>query len=361
MAVRDDPARRLAVRLRELRTAGWPGVQVTQAHLATALGVSVPSISSWESGDATPTPQRLAGYARFFATRRSMAGETPHLVEVAALDGDERKLHDELLADLLQRRDAISGSAGAGSLDSVAPRTAPPTDSYWHFADEAPVTVVCGELPKRLHGDESYTRPDSPDFVELSLYADIDALMELHGHVRAANPTAQVTFGLARTVRRDHLTTHLVLLGGVDWNEWTAEALNVLGVPVKQSNREDESEWGYFAASDGQLFEPVLRTVDGKQTLVEDVAHFVRAPNPFNQRRTVTLCNGMYARGVYGAVRALTDARFRDRNAGYIRARFAVGEAFSILSRVQVVAGEVITPDWTKPGTVLHEWPEVGA
>ena len=42
-----------------------------------------------------------------------------------------------------------------------------------------------------------------------------------------------------------------------------------------------------------------------------------------NKRRTVTVCNGMYGRGTYGAVRALTDVRFRDSNDGYVKSRFA--------------------------------------
>ncbi len=62
--------------------------------------------------------------------------------------------------------------------------------------------------------------------------------------------------------------------------------------------------------------------------------------------------------GVYGAVRALTDARFRDRNAAYVQGRFAPEQTYSILSRVTVVRGEVVTPDWTIADNILHEWSE---
>ena len=105
-----------------------------------------------------------------------------------------------------------------------------------------------------------------------------------------------------------------------------------------------------------QTFEPVLRRVDGRQVLEEDVAHFYRSPNPFNQKRTVTMCNGVYSRGVLGAVRALTDVRFRDRNNAHVRSRFAGQQTFSILSRVQVLQGSVVTPDWTRPDQLLYEW-----
>ena len=101
-------------------------------------------------------------------------------------------------------------------------------------------------------------------------------------------------------------------------------------------------------------YSPVVQ--DG--VLVEDVAHFYRGANPFNAARTVTICNGMYGRGTYGAVRALTDAKFRERNDDYVRAQLDLHAAFSLLMRVQVVAGEVLTPDWTVAETRLHEWPE---
>ncbi len=70
----------------------------------------------------------------------------------------------------------------------------------------------------------------------------------------------------------------------------------------------------------------------------------------------MTICNGMYGRGTYGAVRALTDERFRDRNAEYIRDRFGDSEAFCLLTRVTVENGATLTPDWTLPDTVLFEW-----
>jgi hypothetical protein len=72
--------------------------------------------------------------------------------------------------------------------------------------------------------------------------------------------------------------------------------------------------------------------------------------------RYVTICNGMYGSGTYGAVRALTDERFRDRNADYLRETFGNSEAFCILSRVTVETGRVLTPDWTLPETRLFEW-----
>jgi len=69
----------------------------------------------------------------------------------------------------------------------------------------------------------------------------------------------------------------------------------------------------------------------------------------------------MFGRGTYGAVRALTDARFRDRNAKFLLDHFGGFEGFSVLARVRITKkGETVTPDWTVAENVLHEWPTAG-
>src|SRR5215467_9728962 len=65
----------------------------------------------------------------------------------------------------------------------------------------------------------------------------------------------------------------------------------------------------------------------GQVILRKDVALFARAFNLHNWKRTVSICNEMYGSGTHGVVRAQMDARFRDRNADYIRQRSADAEA----------------------------------
>jgi hypothetical protein len=135
----------------------------------------------------------------------------------------------------------------------------------------------------------------------------------------------------------------------------------VLDVPVMQRTRDDDDQLGFFEVEEEgakKQYRPTLVEDDGRSVLLEDVAHFYRGPNPFNKERTVTLCNGMFSRGTLGAVKSLTDPRFRDRNANYITRRFTDGAGFSILTRIHVVNGAVVTPDWTVAETRLHEWAE---
>ncbi|KJK45111.1 hypothetical protein UK23_27130 [Lentzea aerocolonigenes] len=350
----EDPALRLAGRLRSLRTTSQTGKAIAQRQLAEALGVSVPLLSSWERrhDPVLPPEHRLAAYATFFATARSVERQPFRII--AQLTCDEQAVRDSLLAELTGLRE----SAERGIPIEVA---SPFADDLWRFPATQDITIVCAELPDRLLTQRPFTDPEDPDYAELYRYSDLDSLLELHGHIRALNPSSnvQVRSG-ASSLEPDRYTGHLVLLGGVDWNQVTAGVLHRADLPVRQQNRAEDSDvTGFEVAERGALttFRPVLRNQGYRKVIVEDVAHFGRVSNPFNLKRTITICNGAHSRGVLGAVRALTDARFRDRNNAYVRSRFAGSDTFSILSRVQVLQGSVVTPDRTDPDHLLHEWP----
>jgi hypothetical protein len=363
-----DPVRALARRLRALRERHWPDLQITQQQLAGALGarkaVSVPLVSSWESATrpVVPPADRLTDYAAFFATRRSVATMPYKLLDEAELNRDERTARDQLARELLELREAaVRGLSVETQRIRFNRKGYPIGGGPWQFPESETVTMVCAQLPPQLQAGVPYADPDSPDYTELYTFADLDALIELYGYIRALNPTSEVVLRSASALSPNDYTTHLVVLGGVDWNTATKHLMQVLDAPVTQVSR-DEDPVGHFEVATGG--EPVRHaatlTMEGeRRILLDDVAHFFRGPNPFNKTRTVTLCNGMYSRGVLGAVRSLTDPRFRDRNADYISLRFRRGEAFSILTRVRVVNGAVVTPDWTVEETRLHEWPEV--
>jgi transcriptional regulator with XRE-family HTH domain len=351
------PARDLARRLWTLRKGTWPGRRITQKDLAEAFGVSVPSISAWENQTqpTIPPPHRLEAYATFFATERSVSQTPFRVLPRSHLTGDEQARHDTLLRELIE----LSSRAHSHELEGAEHRG--DDGDLWRFPPDQDITFVCSALPESRLELLPYTDPGFPDYVEAYRYADLDALLELHGHVRAANPDNDVHIKTPADMTADDYSTHLVLLGGVDWNTVTAELLHRHEVPVRQLLRATDAEPGGFEVVEGERrrsFSPELREENGRPILVSDVAHFYRAPNSFNDQRTVTICNGMYQRGTLGVVRALTDRRFRDRNVNYVRSRFAGSKTFSIVSRVQVIDGSVVTPDWTKTKDRLHEWPK---
>ena len=368
-----DPRRILARRLRDLREHHWSR-KVNQSQLAAALGgdgnrpVSVPLVSSWESrtNPVVPPMSRIEDIATFFASPRSFDGRTGRLLTTDEMNVQERTAREVLLEELTRlRREALAAPAPlepqATPSDAAQEIVLSLATGFYRFKVGETVTIVCARLPQRMLERMPYTNPSDPDFIGLYRYSDPDALLELFGHLRAANPTSPVRYKAADQLVADDYTGHLIALGGVDWNDATKAVLDRLDLPVEQISDWDKEEGVYFETTeeDGRkvTHRPLLDKSGGQTILREDVALFARAVSPFNRKRIVTICNGMYGRGTYGAVRALTDERFRDRNMEYIQGRFQDAEAYCILTRVTVENGVTLTPDWTLPETRLFEWP----
>jgi hypothetical protein len=344
VALEPGQAARLARTLRDLRESRWPGVKLKQAQLATALStesnVVAATISSWESttNPKAPPTARLEAYARFFATRRSLDGD-PHLIPEAELTADERKEYHALEEQLLG---LLRGKGESHR-------------STFTF-DDGPVTVICPEAPREAQSglaDET-----NPNFSKLQKYADLDALIEIYGHLRASNSALDIFHRLTSEAVADDLSTHVILLGGIGWNRITRRFQEAIDqVPITQVNDRKVPSGEVFEVDGGERFYPSWEREEGKpDELTEDVGFIGRLPNPFNLNRTLTICNGIYSRGVLGAVRCLTDARVRDANEEYLANRFPDGR-FALLLRVPVVSNETLSPDLQNPGARLYEWP----
>jgi|SoiMethySBSTD1v2_1073268.scaffolds.fasta_scaffold00880_23 transcriptional regulator with XRE-family HTH domain len=354
LRVPNDDARALARRLRELRTAQF-GRTVPQSRLGAALGCSVPLISAWESmrGSAVPNEERLRAYAAFFSTPRSLSGNGgSRLLPAAELTPAEAAERDRLERELL-------------ALRAVAPAPAPRVFDPWRFRAGEPIRIVCPPVPGEKLQRMPHVDPRDPDHVALYRYGGLDALLELYGYLRAVNPDSPIEVRLASDMSAGDYVEHIVLLGGVDANGATRYMIDQLHrsrrMPVRQESFADRADAGFVVGA--ERFRPVVvaaADAPRRGRLVEDVAHFYRGPNPLAVNRTVTICNAMYGRGVLGAALALTRRGFRERNAGYLRSRFAGSSVVSVLSRVRVVRGQVLPPDWTSAADRLHEWAPAG-
>lgn len=342
-------ALKLASRLRQLRQQ-W---RLTQQKLAKAFseeeGLASVTVSSWESlkSPKLPPEHRLRAYARFFATPRSVQGR-PQLFSLNELNQGEKEKYDSLEAELIHLRNAASGESPEE--ESIFSRS-------WLFRDGGLVTFVCAQLPEEVIGE--FGDPENPNYTELQTYADIDALVELLGHIRSENSTATVHYKIPRDVKPDDLTGHLILLGGVVWNDIAGRISEMAKLPIRQI--EDPSlESGEIFVADVEggehLFWPKWADENGKKALIEDVGLLARVPNPLNANRTLTICNGIHSRGVYGAVRALTDLQMREGNEKFISTNFGGARSFAIVMSVKVIKNEVMTPDFNSPDVILYKW-----
>jgi hypothetical protein len=349
----------LARRLKELRESRF-SKPVTQRRLAEVLGgdkpLSISSISAYENPSAPPPPEsRLRDYAVFFATERSLV--EGRLLPEDELTTEERSTRDALLEELLTLVEPPA-SRSASQLPHapilLRPERRGPT---WLFPEREAVRIVCGEL---LDMNHPYADPRNRNYTELLRFSDLDALVELFGHVRMLNPTCDVRFMLDREfIEPDDMSSHVVILGGSGLNRAIQRMIRSTELPIQQ--RPDSKE-----VPEGDAFDlrgtskQFLPSFDDELGLVEDVGLFARLVNPFNGARTLTICSGIFSPGVQGAVRTLTDAKSRDRNEMYLRTQFAYARQFAVLMRVPVVGGKAVTPDLHKGGVRLHEWSDSG-
>jgi transcriptional regulator with XRE-family HTH domain len=341
----------MARALRDLRETTWPDHELTQAQLAKALSsegrVAPATLSSWESitNPKTPPAARLTAYARFFCTHRSLEGE-PHLLSEDELSAAELDRFHEIESELME-------------LFHPEDRKLPRTFEF----DAGPVVVVCPTAPSEFQGPLADIQ--DPNFTKMRQYGDLDALIELYGHVRAENPSLDVFHRITGDVVADDFSSHVVLLGGIGWNKVTRRFQRAISqVPITQTAVDDLDTGEIFnvETSDGpQPFRPDYEDLGNGKELIADVGYLARLRNPFRVSRTLTICNGIHSRGVYGAVRCLTDAKVREENERYLADRFPDGE-FAMLLRVPVVANETVSPDLQNPDTLLFEWaPNQGA
>lgn len=385
----DPPSARqlLGGRLRDLRSS-WDGLNVTQRQVGEALNASPALISSWESGQAVPPEDRLKDYARLFSSRRSVDGNHARLLPVDDLTGEEDRERADLVDELVRlREEALDRAPTIRQTGRLGGR-------FWYFPDGQPITILCTGLSDRQLGlDErppeqlppalQYTaNPTHPNAVYGFRNGDIDALLELVGHVRAENPTAEVRWRIGgHDVRSDLLTGHVVILGGGDARPGALASTfrDSIGLPVSFDVVPDDEEFGfaYVVTTDDnrvpvvggtarETYQPRFvglpgasgrreRVVQhGAPQLEYDVALIARVRNPLKQSARVVLCSGTFSRGTYGAVRTFTDANLRSANeealADTLRTTDADPNSFWMLVKVPVFGGELtITPDLSNP------------
>lgn len=331
-----EAAARLGRRLREIRVANG----LTQPQFGRLLGVSSPLISSWEHGHTVPSARRL----------REIATSLARITDEA---GSDQELERELL------RLHTDASPNAARADRTTGAGADP----WRFSGNHGVTIVCGFLNDELRRKMPYTDINDPDYVRLYNYADLDSLLEVHGHIRAFNPGLEVQLKAAPEMTEQDYTSHLIVIGGVDFNEATRKLQQKLHPPMIQRSFFEDPQAAFDLLDNGRVvrrFGATLREgarPGGKGVLVEDVGNFMHGPNPYNRiHTTFTICNGMYGRGVLGAVRALTDRYFHDRNVRYLSDHFRPGSTYSLLFAVEPFMHTVHTPDWTIRDTLVYQW-----
>jgi transcriptional regulator with XRE-family HTH domain len=336
---------KLGALLRELRQSAG----ATQREVADALRVGETSVSQYETGKPVPE-SRLKDYATFLALRQ--AGHRGPLLTEDGLTELQRSNRAELLTRLRAARGAGVDQPSVRP-DAESEQAKDVATDLWAFGSNEPIVIVVGRLDDMTH---PYASQRDPNFTELMTYADLDALIEMHGHLRMRNPDSEIRFVRSdRFLEADQLSSHVVVLGGPGLNQTLEQLFEGTDLPVTQEEH-PEVENGEVFYVHGQDPELPIFTGLGTQRLTGDICLFARLTNPFNTARTLTWCSGVYSRGVLGSVRLLTDAALRELNRDYLAQRFADAKQFAIMARVPVVSGRALTPDLHNEDARLYEW-----
>jgi transcriptional regulator with XRE-family HTH domain len=346
------PARRLAERLRALREQQ----HLTQKQLAKVLGgaetISIATVSLWEKpgSDRLPPPQRLEAYARLFCTSRSFDGDRPRLLSSGELTEQERErereLYDELVA-LRERAQSTSTLATAKGQRSA----------IWHFADPIAVSIVCSDAPE----PPPYAEPSDLNYSRYARYADLDALVEVFGQVKADNPVRMIRILPTTRLGQDFALNHLIIIGGAASNAASLFAQDI-PVPVAVEVPDSEPPTHLFSCSVEGETRKFRSTRDDERNMVHDVGLIARGPHPIIPGGTVTLLSGITSRGVHGAALCFIDPHVRDTNERYLESTFGNVDSFCILMNIPVQNDVALPPNLWRENTCLYEWSaETGA
>jgi len=346
------PARRLAERLRDLREREYG--QFTQKALAAALGgedpLSIATISQWEKPGSgrLPPPPRLAAYALLFCTSRSFTSGAPRLLRESELNEQEKGRQAELYAELLALRERAVETQAASSLESLIG----PSSSIWHFPDGKAVSIVCSKAPE----PPDYADPGHLNYTRYARHADLDALIEVFGQLRADNPASMIRILSPEELVQDFALNHLVIIGGAAVSD-TVQYFSQ-DIPLPQAEEIPDTRTHLFRCTVGDETRELRSTRDERGVLVMDVGVIARGPHPHVRERTVTVLSGITSRGVHGVTLCFTDSRIRDANEQYLKEAFGNTDAFCLAMNVPVRNNLALPPNLWREDIRLYEWSE---
>jgi transcriptional regulator with XRE-family HTH domain len=345
-----SPARSLADRLRDLREREYGSF--TQTQLAKVLGgpgrkLSNATISQWENSDSGRLPplQRLAAYARLFCTARSFASGAPCLLRDDELTEQERHWEEELYDELLQLREQAQSTVAA----APAPSTTGSRSSFWHFADGAAVSIVGSHAPDV----PDYANPSNVNYSRYARYADLDALIEVYGQVKADNPASMIRLLTPEELVQDFALNHLIIIGGAA--VYDPAPYFAKNIPLPSAWPIPETNTHFFICGSGEET-CGFRSLRKDGILMQDVGVIARGPHPYIPERTVTLISGITSRGVHGAALCFTDSRVGASNEQYLTETFRTADAFCLVVRVPVRNNVALPPNLWRDEIRLYEW-----
>jgi hypothetical protein len=200
----------------------------------------------------------------------------------------------------------------------------------------------------------AYALQSHLNYSRYARYADLDALIEVYGQVRADNPASLIRILPSEELTGDFALNHLIFIGGAA----VAAAYFGKDIPLPTVRPTDETH--IFKCSVGEetreFASASSKLEDGVEALEEDVGLIARIRHPIISQRTVTMLSGITSRGVHGAALCLTDSHVKDANEQYLKNAFGTAGAFCVVMRVMVGNNTALPSNLLSDSVRLYEW-----
>lgn len=210
------------------------------------------------------------------------------------------------------------------------------------------LTIVCPELPPSYQ--PKFARKGSLEFVNLAHFGDLDALVELLTLLPKLFPNTEPKYVTSAELQRRDRGGDLVVIGGPDFNQFTAELVQALPLPFTYRQRRGTTVFrdsGTDREYDLQL---------QRKQVCRDYGLFARFPNPLNSRNTVIMIGGLQTFGVLGAVKAFGMTAAGRKNARRRADRCPGSPLFAVLIPVVVAGGQPSISDIDLSTLRLYPW-----
>jgi hypothetical protein len=336
VALSASQAVRLTRALRELCGSTWSDQELTQAQLVGAFSsesrVAAATRTSWESATNPKTPPvtRISTYAYFFCTERSLEGE-PRLIA-------EDQLTD---VELDRSRDLESNLMALSYPENRKVRRS------FQF-DVGPVIVICPTAPPDVQGP--LAEEQDPNFTKMRQHGDLDALIELCGHLRADNPSLDVFHGTTTGVMADDFS-NVILLGGIGWNTSAARFQRATcQVPIEQASVDD-----CRVETSSRLSHPTVRFPSIRKMKIWARARSSSQMWTTSRGSAIPFSTAERSPSATVFTAAVCLAPCAASRMPKSEKQTRSGE-FAILLRVPVVQNQTLSPDLQDPSARLYEW-----
>jgi len=246
------------------------------------------------------------------------------------------------LSELAERLADLARIRGSNVLQVTA------SGIFGAIDEQDPVAIVCAEIPEELR--PPYAVPSHSNYLRYATFADIDALIQLMVWF-AASKHRTVSSYTSRTIPENALASHLMIVGGPQWNSLARSVYDQINLPIAHNDGDPGNSDTLFDRSTGEVWAPELRE-NGE--IDSDVGFLAQTPSPFYQGRIIILFGGVLTHGVEASVKLCTAEHVWAHNHRVIESLTVhANDGFCLVFRCRVLSNTNVAPDLMTAGTVL--------